>query len=85
MGLYRHAHQNSEFNSIICHYPHALGGVFIANSTYYEYYQVNTSEGTRYYRVIRADSGKVLKIQAISHSDYLVYTGKALDIGPIAG
>ena len=81
--MYRYSagsHWDSEFNSLIASHPHILGGIFLGNSTYYEYYQVNTSEGTRYYRVVRADSGKVLKIQAISHSDYLVYTGKALDI-----
>ncbi|WP_297475116.1 hypothetical protein [Thermococcus sp.] len=77
---YVHRTQNSEFNSLIASHPHILGGIFLGNSTYYEYYQVNTSEGTRYYRVVRADSSKVLKIQAISHSDYLIYTGKALDM-----
>ncbi len=83
VGMYGYSassHQNSEFNSLIASHPHILGGIFLGNSTYYEYYQVNTSEGTRYYRVVRADSGKVLKIQAISHSDYLGYTGKALDM-----
>ena len=79
-GYSASSHQNSNFNSLISSYSHTLGGIFTGNSTYYEYYQVNTSEGTRYYRVVRADSGKVLKIQAIPHSDYLVYTGKALDM-----
>jgi len=80
ISTYYWTYQNSEFNSLIASHRHAFGGVFTGNSTYYEYYQVNTSEGTRYYRVVRADSGKVLKIQAISYSDYLVYTGKALDM-----
>ena len=80
ISTYYWINQNSEFNSLITSHPHALGGVFIGNSTYYEYYQVNTTGGTRYYQVIRAENGKILKIKEISHSDYLVYTGKALDM-----
>jgi len=79
-GAYHYTGQNHEFNSLIASHPHVLGGIFLGNSTYYEYYQVNTSDGTRYYKVTKAENGKILKIQAISHSDYLVYTGKALDI-----
>ena len=68
------------FNALIASHPHTLGGIFTGNSTYYEYYEVNTSDGTRYYKVTRAEKGKMLKINEISHSDYLVYTGKALDM-----
>ena len=79
-GAYVHRTQNSEFNSLIASHPHVLGGIFLGNSTYYEYYQVNISNGTRYYQVIRSENGKVLEIRKISYSDYLIYTGKALDI-----
>ena len=77
---YVHRTQNSEFNSLIASRPHVLGGIFLGNSTYYEYYQVSTSDGMRYYQVIKAENGKVLEIKEISYSDYLVYTGKALDM-----
>ncbi len=77
---YVHRTQNSEFNSLIASHPHVLGGIFLGNSTYYEYYQVNTSNGTRYYQVIRSENGKVLEIREIPYSDYLIYTGKALDM-----
>ncbi|WP_297068577.1 hypothetical protein [Thermococcus sp.] len=80
ISTYYWINQNSEFNSLITSHPHALGGVFTGNSTYYEYYQVNTSNGTRYYQVIKSENGKILKIKEISYSDYLVYTGKALDM-----
>ena len=81
-GMYFHrVNQNSEFESLIGRYPHALGGIFTGNGTYYEYYQVNANGEERYYQVIReAGSGKVLEIQEISYSDYLVYTGKALSM-----
>ncbi|WP_456423134.1 hypothetical protein [Thermococcus sp.] len=72
--------QNSQFNSLIGQYPHALGGIFTGNSTYYEYYQVNASGEERYYLVVRTENGKVLKIREISYSDYLTYTGRALDL-----
>ncbi len=75
-----HTTNNTDFNALIASHPHTLGGIFLGNSTYYEYYQVNTSDGTRYYQVIRAENGKILKIKEISYSDYLVYTGKALDM-----
>jgi membrane-bound acyltransferase YfiQ involved in biofilm formation len=80
-GFYAyHSSQNSEFNFLIGRYPHTLGGIFTGNSTYYEYYQVKADNGEHYYRVIKSESGRVLKIQEISYSDYLVYTGKALDM-----
>lgn len=81
-GVYLHrVNQNSEFESLIGQYPHAIGGIFTGNGTYYEYYQVNVSGEERYYCVIReAGSGRVLKIQEISYSDYLTYTGRALDM-----
>ena len=83
VGMYRYSagsHWDSDFNTLIASHPHTLGGIFTWNSTYYEYYEVNTSDGTRYYQVIMAENGRVLKIKEISHSDYLVYTGQALDI-----
>ncbi|WP_456443410.1 hypothetical protein [Thermococcus sp.] len=80
ISTYYWINQNSEFNSLITSHPHALGGIFTGNSTYYEYYQVNTTGGTRYYQVIKSENGKILKIKEISYSDYLVYTGKALDM-----
>ncbi|WP_099209241.1 hypothetical protein [Thermococcus henrietii] len=81
-GLYVHwTRQNSEFESLIGQYPHTLGGIFTGTGTYYEYYQVNASGEERYYRVAReAESGKVLEIQEISYSDYLTYTGRALEM-----
>ena len=80
-GNYLHwKSQTSQFNSLIGRYPHVLGGIFTGNSTYYEYYQANASGEERYYRVVRAENGKVLKVQEISYSDYLVYTGRALDM-----
>ncbi|WP_297437596.1 hypothetical protein [Thermococcus sp.] len=80
-GTYLHwTNQNSQFNSLIGQYPHFLGGIFTGNSTYYEYYQVNASGKERYYLVVRAENSKVLKIREISYSDYLVYTGRALDM-----
>ncbi len=79
-GTYVYHTQNPDFNALIASHPHTLGGIFTGNSTYYEYYQVNTSDGTRYYKVTRGEKGKILKIKEISHSDYLIYTGKALDM-----